>query len=187
MITNISLINPALIGNNSTTNTIRVEDIIDYPEQQKVVAYCVTSMSPFIQEELVLYSGDIYSNYATASLTKQISKIKYYYENDRTPISEFPNPDEPDWEGLRDRALGGDLNPIFQRLTLVSLDPAANAISTARGDIGDAIMTVKIEAALASGLYMLTQIAGYEFTQEEKDLWQAAVDELGFSSVVYLP
>lgn len=94
---------------------------------------------------------------------------------------------EPDWEGLKNRALGGELYPIFHRLTLASLAPDANTISTARGDITDAILIVKIEAALVSGLQLLTQIGGYQFTQEEKDLWKTVVDELGFSSLVYLP
>lgn len=100
-----------------------------------------------------------------------------------------PSPVEPvaDWEALKNRALGGDLYPIFQRLTLASLAPEANTISTVRGDITDAILTVKIEAALARGFHLLTQIGDYVFTQEEKDMWKSAVDELHFSSLVYLP
>jgi hypothetical protein len=100
-----------------------------------------------------------------------------------------PSPVEPvaDWEALKNRALGGDLYPIFQRLTLASLATDANTISTARGDITDAILTVKVEAALASGFQLLTQVGGYVFTTEEKALWKAAVDELNFTSLVYLP
>lgn len=100
-----------------------------------------------------------------------------------------PSPVEPvaDWEALKNRALGGDLYPIFQRLTLASLATDANTISTARGDITDAILTVRVEAALASGFQLLTQVGGYVFTTEEKALWQAAVDELNFTPLVYLP
>lgn len=92
-----------------------------------------------------------------------------------------------DWDGLKNRALSGDLHSIFERLTIASLASDANTISTARGDITDAILTVRIEAALASGFQLLTQIGGYQFTQEEKDLWQSAVDELHFSPLIYLP
>jgi hypothetical protein len=101
----------------------------------------------------------------------------------------LPSPIEPvaDWESLKNRALGGDLYPIFHRLTLASLGSDANTISTARGDISDAILIVRIETALASGFQLLTQAGGYVFTQEEKDLWKSAVDELHFSSLIYLP
>lgn len=93
----------------------------------------------------------------------------------------------PDWQTLQDRALGGNLYPIFKRLTEASLIADANTISTARGDISDAILTVRIEAALANGFNLLTQVGGYVFTQEEKDMWKSAVDELHFSPLVYLP
>jgi hypothetical protein len=98
-----------------------------------------------------------------------------------------PAPPQPDWQTLQNRILGGDLYFIFKRLTEASLAPNANTISTARGDITNAIITVRIEAALASGLQLLTQVGGYVFSPEEKALWQSAVDELHFSSLVYLP
>ena len=100
-----------------------------------------------------------------------------------------PSPVEPvaDWAALKNRALGGDLYPIFERLRNAALDPEANTISTARGDITDAILSVKVELALAGGLQLLTQVGGYVFTPEEKALWKDAVDELNFTPLVYLP
>lgn len=118
-----------------------------------------------------------------------IAQLQSAYDSDNyqlIPASE-PQALSPNWEELKNRALAGDLYPIFQRLTIASLAPDANTISTARGDITGAILTVKIEAALASGFNLLTQIGGYVFTQEEKDMWKSAVDELNFSSLIYLP
>jgi hypothetical protein len=103
------------------------------------------------------------------------------------PVSPSPVTPVADWETLKNRALGGDLYPIFERLRDAALGSDANTISTARGDITDAILSVKIEAALAGGLQLLTQVGGYVFTDEEKDAWKTAVDELHFSSLVYLP
>jgi hypothetical protein len=103
------------------------------------------------------------------------------------PVPPSPIAPVADWQTLQNRILGGDLYFIFKRLTEASLAPNANTISTARGDITDAIITVRIEAALASGLQLLTQVGGYVFSPEEKALWQSAVDELHFSSLVYLP
>jgi hypothetical protein len=123
-----------------------------------------------------------------------LSVLQASYEANKDNIVVIPEPlpqpvlpPEPDWEGLKHRAFGGDLYPIFERLRNAALDPEANTISTARGDITDAILTVKIEAALASGFQLLTQVGGYVFSPEEKALWQSAVDELHFSSLVYLP
>lgn len=107
---------------------------------------------------------------------------QYQVLPDSEPITPLP-----DWDGLKNRALAGDLHPIFQRLSIASLAADANTISTARGDITDAILTVRVEDALASGFQLLTQTGGYIFTKEEKDMWKSAVDELHFSSLVYLP
>ena len=107
---------------------------------------------------------------------------QYQVLPDSEPITPLP-----DWQTLQNRILGGDLYFIFKRITEVSLAPDANTISTARGDITDAILTVKIEEALASGFQLLTQVGGYQFTQEEKNLWKSVVDELHFSPLVYLP
>ena len=90
----------------------------------------------------------------------------------------------PQWGALRNELLAGSLHSIFARITTAAI--ADNAISTARGDITDAILTVQIEAALASGIQLLLGV-GYTFTAEEKVLWNAKVAELNFSSVVNLP
>jgi hypothetical protein len=97
-----------------------------------------------------------------------------------------PSPIAPvaDWNALKNRLLGGDLYPIFQRLTFAALNENANTISTARGDITDAILTVKIEAALANGLGLLVNIGNYAFTDDEKLLWNNAIAELNFTDLV---
>ena len=87
----------------------------------------------------------------------------------------------PDWNGLSNRVLGGDLFPLFVRLTLAGYQ--STAISQARGDINVCVAHTKIEAALASGFQQI-QANGFVFTDEEKLLWNNAVIELGFSEVV---
>jgi len=99
---------------------------------------------------------------------------------DLTPLLSTP---EPDWAGLQNRGLGGDLHPIFNRLTLAAFTSNSPGLVGARGDILAAITTVKVEAALASGLALLSQF-GYAFTEEEKLLWNTAITELGFSDLV---
>jgi len=124
---------------------------------------------------------DVSVNYGDALLYQQ------WLAAGNTPTTADSSPTPlPDWDGLRDRALAGDLYPVFQRLTATSLAPDANAISTARGDINNAILVVRKEAALASGLALLVGIGGYTFTSNEKTLWNNAVTQLNFSSAVRL-
>lgn len=111
------------------------------------------------------------------------SAVAWFVQGQNQPVVPPSNP-QPNWINLRNRLLGGDLHPIFERLTIASMQPDGNPISTAKGDISDAILIVRIEAALASGLHLLTQVAGYVFTQEEKDLWNPAVEQEGFSDLV---
>lgn len=117
-----------------------------------------------------------------------LQNLAVWYEQGKGQESVPPSPitPQPNWTELRDRLLGGNLYPIFQRLTIAALEPSANTISTARGDITDAIMVVKIESALAAGIYLLVNIGGYQFTEEERNAWNGAVTELNFSSAVYL-
>jgi hypothetical protein len=90
----------------------------------------------------------------------------------------------PQWDALRNELLTGTLYPIFSRITEAAL--GSNPISTARGDITDAILTVRDEDALASGIQLLLGV-GYTFTAEEKILWNTKVAELNFSEEVNLP
>ncbi|MDX1976453.1 MAG: hypothetical protein SFT94_02160 [Pseudanabaenaceae cyanobacterium bins.68] len=112
-----------------------------------------------------------------------------YEAADQIPLSPDPIPVTmprlPDWEGLKLHLLAGELYPIFQRLTLASLDPAANPLSTARGDVTDSILVVKDELALASAIQLL-RVVGWVFTAEEIELWNRKTAELGFSGEVGL-
>ena len=96
------------------------------------------------------------------------------------PIPEIKN---PDWEGLTAQSLGGSLLSLFTRLTSEAIN--SNPISIARNDINLAVTVIKNENALASSLALLQQL-GFVFTEEEKQLWNNAVEELGFSSVVQI-
>lgn len=91
----------------------------------------------------------------------------------------------PDWDGLSARVLGGDLHPMFNRLTDAA--DLSVSINRARNDINLAVAYVRVEAALASGLADLQKLGtNYVFTSGEKLLWNNAVTELGFSSLVYI-
>ena len=99
---------------------------------------------------------------------------------DPEPIPEIKN---PDWEGLVAEVLGESLLPLFTRVTAEAIN--SNPISIARNDINLAVTLIKNEDALASSLALLQQL-GFVFTEEEKQLWNNAVEELGFSSVVQI-
>ncbi len=114
---------------------------------------------------------------------------------DRPDLAATPQPLAPNWQKLQDQLLGGALFTLYQRITASSfVDPTtatlasianANNISTASGKISDSITntTVRIEAALASGIQLL-KLSGYVFTPEEIALWNSAVRALNFSSLV---
>lgn len=93
----------------------------------------------------------------------------------------FTTPVVADWDGLQAHLLAGDLNPIFARLTVAAID--SNPLSTARGDVTDSILTVRVEAALASAIQLLKMV-GWMFTDEEIELWNDKVSALGFSEIV---
>ena len=99
---------------------------------------------------------------------------------DPEPIPEIKN---PDWDGLATKALGESLLPLFTRVTAEAIN--SNPISIARNDINLAVTVIKNENALAASLKLLQQV-GFVFTEEEKQLWNNAVEELGFSSVVQI-
>jgi hypothetical protein len=119
-----------------------------------------------------------------------LSVLKAAYERDKNSIEIIPSSVPvplmvpPDWEGLTNQCLGGALHSLFQRLTIAAFGD--NGISTARGDITDAILTVRIEAALQSALSNLVTYTAYRFTNDEKILWNSTVASLNFSSAVYL-
>lgn len=118
-----------------------------------------------------------------------LSILQEAWEKGKDSIEVIPDPEPtpivttPDWGGLLARVLGGDLFPIFARLTAAA--DLSNPINRARTDINLAVSFVRIEAALASG-FMQLQANGFVFTEEEKALWNNAVTELGFSPLVYI-
>ena len=89
----------------------------------------------------------------------------------------------PDWNGLAKKVLGGDLLPLFVRVTIEATN--SNPISVARNDINLAVTVLKNENALAASLKLLQQ-CGFIFTNEEKQLWNDAIEELGFSKITKL-
>lgn len=97
--------------------------------------------------------------------------------SDPEPIPEIKN---PDWDGLIGKVLGGDLLPLFTRVTAEAIN--SNPISIARNDINLAVTVLKNENALAASLKLLQQ-CGFVFTDEEKQLWNNAMEELGFSKI----
>jgi hypothetical protein len=113
-----------------------------------------------------------------AEYKKQKGSIKIIPD----PIS-IPIVANPDWNTLQAHLLAGDLNSIFARLTLAAID--SNSLSTARGDVTDSILTVRVEAALASAIQLL-EFVGWVFTPKEVILWNTKVTELGFSALVRL-
>jgi hypothetical protein len=119
-----------------------------------------------------------------------LSVLQNAWEAGKNNIEVIPDPEPipvvitPDWDELSARVLGGDLFPIFVRLTAAA--DLSIPISRARGDINMAVGFFKIEAALASGL-MQVQANGFVFTEEEKLLWNNALQELGFSAITQIP
>jgi hypothetical protein len=116
-----------------------------------------------------------------------VSILQQVWESNSVEIIPDPEPiviiQEPDWSGLAARVLGGDLYPLFTRLTIEASGLARNDINLARNDINLAVTVIRIEAALASGLSLLQQF-GFVFTEEEKQLWNNAAEELSFSDLV---
>ncbi|MBD2571064.1 hypothetical protein [Anabaena lutea] len=95
-------------------------------------------------------------------------------------------PPNPDWDELKNRILSGNLHPLFERLTMAAMQGNSPGISTAQIHISIAILNLKNEDALSAGITLLTQVAGYIFTSEEKTLWNQAATELGFSNLVHI-
>ena len=117
-----------------------------------------------------------------------LSVLQAAWEQGKDVIEIIPDPVitqtiEPDWDGLKNMVLGGELYPLFTRVTIEAAN--SNAINLARNDINLAVTVIRIEAALASGLSLLQQF-GFVFTQEEKQLWNTTLEELGFSEIVAL-
>jgi len=119
-----------------------------------------------------------------------LSVILSAWEDGKDTIEVVSDPEpfvevkEPDWEGLKNSNLGGILAPVYQRLTASAMSSAA--MSTAQNQIMLVILYVKDQDALSAGINLLTEHAGYNFTQEEKDIWNQTVSSLNFSEQVFL-
>lgn len=109
----------------------------------------------------------------------------------------MPTPPQPDWDGLLNAILGGDLFAIYSRLTTANfINPAvatsqaianANNIAVASGKLDQAVQVTKVEGAVQAAFQMLVTTSDYRFTAEEKALWDGTVADLNFSSAMYLP
>jgi hypothetical protein len=113
------------------------------------------------------------------------------------PIPQPPLPPQPDWDGLLNHILGGALYSIYERLTQGSfVDPAtatlpqianANNIAVAAGKLDQSVQVTKVEGAVAASFQLLIGTSDYRFTNDERTLWNATVDDLNFTSLMYLP
>lgn len=118
-----------------------------------------------------------------------LSILQSVWEAEKNNIEIIPDPEliptiiNPDWDGLTAKVLGGDLFTLFSRVTAESFNSLP--IFVASTHINLAVLNVRIEQSLAAGLGMLTS-SGFAFTQEEKQLWNNALQELGFSAIAKL-
>ena len=92
----------------------------------------------------------------------------------------------PDWDGLLNRLLSGNLYPLFKSITNAAFSNPV--LLVARNDIYGAISNPAIIdriSALKAGLDMLLA-SGYEVSPEDKNLWNTAIAELNFPDEVKL-
>lgn len=89
----------------------------------------------------------------------------------------------PNWQELATEILEGDLLPLFNRFTSEAIN--SYPISIPRNDINLIVNVIRKENALAASLTLLQQY-GFVFTNEERQLWNNVIQELGFSSIVQI-
>ncbi len=109
-----------------------------------------------------------------------------YDRGEYTEIPDLPPAAQPDWEGLLNRLLSGDLYELFKSITNAAFSNPV--LLVARNDIYGAISNPKISdriSALKAGLDMLAA-SGYEVSPENKTLWNTAIGELNFPDEVKL-
>lgn len=102
------------------------------------------------------------------------------------PVPPSPVEPVPDWDGLLNQLLDGDLYQLFRDITLASVSNSALLI--ARNDIFGVLSNPKIghrELALKSGLDMVA-LSGYEIPPNQKDDWNRITTQLNFSELVRL-
>lgn len=189
----VTLDSPLVLPGQRTTLSVVIVDVQVRIESETVLVGCITSETPYQEEWVPLWSGTRFRQQWTQA--QLAASIKAFFEAGRTLPSEslIPESAQADWGALRDSTLSGELNFVFERVSMASFATtadlvaiqSANNISTALGRITDAILSVRVEAALAQGLYLLTQF-GYTFLPEEREAWNRVVAELGFTSMVHI-
>ena len=87
----------------------------------------------------------------------------------------------PDWDGLYRSILAGQLNPLYLRLKQAA--KTDNILSVDYVNLISVLSNIRTESALKECLDELIN-DGYVLSEEEKTLWNNAVKELHFSSLV---
>ena len=90
-------------------------------------------------------------------------------------------PMSPDWDGLYRSILAGQLNPLYLRLKQAA--KTDNILSVDYVNLISVLSNIRTESALKECLDELIN-DGYVLSEEEKTLWNNAVKELHFSSLV---
>ena len=121
---------------------------------------------------------------------------QYWLAEGNTPTSTDMIVLLPDWDLLCQYILGGVLNGIYNRLTEACfLNPTtttlqqlvnANNIAVAAGKLDQAVGVTRVEGAVAASFNLIVSTSDYRFTQVEKDLWNAKVTELNFTSLMQI-
>lgn len=99
--------------------------------------------------------------------------------NTPQPADVVPMP--PDWNSLYSRVLAGDLKPLYLRLKQAA--KTDNILSVDYINLIAVLSSIRTESALKECLDELIN-DGYILNGEEKTLWNDAVTELHFSSLV---
>ena len=127
-----------------------------------------------------------------------LQNLAAWYEQNKAVAPVAPSPIVPvaDWVALSDQILGGALNGVYARLTEACfLNPTtatlqqltnANNIAVAAGKLDQAVAVTCVEGAVAASLQLLVSTSDYRFTQAEKNLWNAKVTELNFTSLMQI-
>jgi len=87
----------------------------------------------------------------------------------------------PNWDSLYSHVLAGDLKPIYLRLKQAA--KTDNILSVDYINLITVLSNIRTEQALKECLDELIS-DGYVLSEEEKQLWNDAVQELHFSSLV---
>lgn len=110
-----------------------------------------------------------------------------YDRGEYTEIPDSPPAAQPDWEGLLNRLISGDLYSLFRSITNTAFSNPM--LLVARNDIYGVLSNPLISdriSALKAGLDMLAA-SGYAISDSDRTLWNQAIAELNFPDEVVLP